>query len=265
MNNPSSFDFADTNRIRPTAQKRENLFNGILTNKILGPLPDSDFANLLPRLEPVSFKTGEYIYELGQSLSFVYFPESVVISQVYFLEDGSSASVSIIGSDGLLGLSALLNATKTSSWAVATIGGGALRIRADVLRAEFAKSGSLQRQILSYANSRLEQLAQRAVCNSRHRLEERLCSWLLMIHDRAKGSDLPLTHEVISQHLGSRRAGVTNFCNVLRENDVIDYQRGIIRILDRETLESSACECYRRLHKTTDPGERQSLFHDRVG
>ena len=195
-------------------------------------------------MEPVSIATGEYIYELGQQISYLYFPESAVISQLYFLEDGGSSGVSIIGSDGFLGLTALLDAPTTSYWAVATVGGSALRIRMEEFRREFVKGGPLQKLVLTYANARIMQLAQRAVCNSRHRLEERLCSWLLMIDDRAHVAELPLTHEVISQHLGTRRAGVTNFCNVLRDNNVIAYQRGMITILDRATLAEAACECY---------------------
>jgi len=227
---------------------RNNIaFTGLLTNKILSGLPGPEFSRLLPHLEPVSISTGEFIYELGQQISFLYFPESVVISQLYFLEDGASSGVSIIGSDGFLGLTALLDAPKTGYWAVATVGGNALRIRMEEFRREFVLGGPLQKLVLTYANARMMQLAQRAVCNSRHRLEERLCSWLLMVDDRAQVSELPLTHEAISQHLGTRRAGVTNFCNVLRDNNVIAYQRGVITILDRATLEEAACECYSRV------------------
>jgi CRP-like cAMP-binding protein len=184
---------------------------------------------------------------MGQQLPFVYFPETVVISQLCYLEDGSSTGVSIVGDDGLLGLSALLASQHAQFWAVATIGGSGLRIRVDDLRRDFVKGGPLQKLVLNYTNARLFQLAQRTVCNSRHHLEERLCTWLLMIQDRAHSSELPLTHEAISQHLGTRRAGVTNFCNVLRDNKVISYHRAMITILDRKTLEDSACECYRRI------------------
>jgi CRP-like cAMP-binding protein len=235
-------------RLRPAPATRQKFpFSGLLTNKVLSGLPGAEFAQLLPYLEPVMLRTGEYVYELGQPVPFVYFPETVVISQMYYLEDGSSAGVSIVGNDGLLGLSAMFGAPSARYWAVTTIGGTALRIRLDELRQEFRKGGSLQKLILSYADARLMQLAQRSVCNTRHRLEERLCTWLLMIQDRSHSSDLPLTHESISQHLGTRRAGVTNFCNVLRDNRVISYHRAMITILDHDALERSACECYRRL------------------
>lgn len=220
--------------------------SGLLTNSLLRALPGSVFTDLHPYFEPASFRTGDYIYELGQEVHFIYFPETVVISQLCYLEDGSSTGVSIIGKDGFVGLSAMLGTTRAQFWTLATIGGRAFRIRAEELKREFMNCGPLQTLVLNYANERLAQLAQNTVCNSRHRLEERLCTWLLMIQDRANKSDLPLTHEAISQHLGTRRAGVTNFCNVLRDNGVISYYRAMITILDRTALENSACECYRR-------------------
>jgi len=222
-------------------------FTGLLTNRLLSSLPGAEFAGLLPYLEPVSFRTGEYICEQGQEMHYIYFPETVVISQLCYLDDGSSTGVAIIGKDGLLGLSAVLQNQHAQHWAMATIGGSALRIRADEVRREFTRGGPVQSSILSYAHARLQQVSQRAVCNSRHRLEERLCTWLLMIQDRTNGSHLPLTHEAISQHLGTRRAGVTNFCNVLRDNGVITYHRAMITVLDRKALEDSACECYRKV------------------
>jgi len=222
-------------------------FGGLLTNKLLNALPGTEFAQLLPYLEPTSFKTGEYIHELGQPISHVLFPETIVISQLYYLEDGSSAGVSIVGKDGLLGLTAMLDVPRAKYWALTTVGGTGLRIRVDELKREFMKGGILQKLVLSYANARLHQLAQRTVCNSRHCLEERLCTWLLMIHDRTDHADLPLTHEAISQHLGTRRAGVTNFCNVLRDNRIISYHQAMISILDRKALEEAACECYRKM------------------
>ena len=222
-------------------------FTGLLTNRLLSTLPGVEFTQMLPYLEPVSFRTGEFICEQGQEMPFIYFPETVVISQLCYLGDGSSTGVAIIGKDGLLGLTAILQNDRAQHWAVATIGGSALRIRADEVRREFTKGGPVQRSILNYAHARLQQVSQRAVCNSRHRLEERLCTWLLMIDDRTSASHLPLTHEAISQHLGTRRAGVTNFCNVLRDNGVITYHRALITILDRTALQKSACECYGKL------------------
>jgi CRP-like cAMP-binding protein len=238
---------------RPASERRIDFhkvrspFTGLLTNKLLSTLPGVEFAQMLPYLEPISFRTGEFICEQGQEMHHIYFPETVVISQLSYLGDGSSTGVAIIGRDGLLGLTTILQNDRAQHWAMATIGGSALRIRADEVRREFTKAGPVQKAILNYAHARLQQVSQRAVCNSRHRLEERLCTWLLMIDDRTNASHLPLTHEAISQHLGTRRAGVTNFCNVLRDNGVIAYQRALITILDRNALKQSACECYGKL------------------
>lgn len=248
MSSPAQSNLYDPNRLRTWLNRGSRVpFSGLLTNKLLSAVSGPDFARLLPYLEPASFRTGEHIYELGQEILFVYFPETLVISQLCYLEDGSSTGVSTVGNDGLLGLSAILGSQRAQYGAVATIGGSALRIRLDELKREFIKGGAFQNIILSYVNARLAQLAQRTVCNRRHGLEERLCTWLLMIQDRVQVGELPLTHEAISQHLGTRRAGVTNFCNVLRDNGVISYHRAMITILDRQALKDSACECYQRL------------------
>jgi CRP-like cAMP-binding protein len=225
-------------------------FNGLLTNKLLTALPGEDFASLLPYLAPVSLSSGEDLYRSGKGLSHVYFPETAVISHLYFMQDGSMASAAIIGRDGMVGLSPIFGARTPLYWAQVTIGGIALRVEMDVIRREFARGGAMQNLLLDYANSRLMQLSQRAVCNGRHRLDERLCTWLMMIHDRAGEEQLPLTHEEIAHHLGARRAGVTTACNTLRDHEIINYRRGLIRILDRQKLESAACECYQALSQT---------------
>ena len=237
---------SNAQRLRVQFEGRSRIpFNGLLSNRLLTRLPGPEFAHLLPYLEPVMFRTGEYIYELGQDFSHIYFPETLVITQLCYLEDGSSTGVAVVGNEGLLGLSAILGREHAQFWTLATIGGSALRIRSDELRQEFLKGGALHTLILAHANDRMSQLSRRTVCNSRHRMDERLCTFLLMIQDRTTDSSIPLTHEAISQQLGTRRAGVTNLCNVLRDNRIIDYRRAKITILDRSQLEQSACECYR--------------------
>jgi CRP-like cAMP-binding protein len=236
-------------------------FTGLVTNKLLSALANTEFIELLPYLEPTSFRTGEYVFELGQEMSHLYFPETLVSSQLYYLDDGSSTGVSVVGNEGVLGMSAILGSKHASFWTMATVGGTALRIRTQDLRQEFVKGGSLHNLVLSHANERINQLAQRGVCNSRHRLEERLCTWLLMIYDRATDPDLPLTHEAISQQLGTRRAGITNLCNVLRDNGIISYHRGKITIVNPAELERSSCECYRRI-KSTDWVGNSAVAHD---
>jgi CRP-like cAMP-binding protein len=227
-------------------------FNGLLTNKLLTALPGEDFARLLPYLEPVSLTTGEDLYGVGERIHHVYFPETAVLSHLYFMEDGSLTAVAIMGREGIVGLSTIFDAPSPSYWTQVTIGGSALRVEAEVIQSEFVRGGAMQSLLLGYTSARLAQLSQRAVCNGRHRLDERLSTWLLMIHDRAREDQLPLTHEEIAHHLGARRAGVTTCCKALRDGGAINYRRGTIRILDRHRLEAAACECYRALGQTVE-------------
>ena len=233
--------------------ERHIQFGGLLTNQLLTNLPGPVFATVLPYLEPVSLSAGDEIYSCGSTIETVYFPETAVISQLSYLEDGSATEVAIIGNEGLVGLPAILDSRPSTHWTAATIGGTVLRASVDVFREEFRRAGSFQKQVLAFTNSFVNQVSQRAVCNSRHRLEERLSTWLLMVHDRAHGGQLPLTHELIAEHLGARRAGITSFCTLLREYGAISYQRGVISIVNRSLLEEMACECYRTLVQFNRP------------
>lgn len=219
-------------------------FNGVLTNKLLALLPGADLARLLPGLEPITLLAGDNIHSFGECNRFAYFPETAVIAHLYLLEDGSMPAVTIIGNDGMTGLSAIFDSAAPLYESQITIGGTALRINADVLKHEFARGTALQQVILNYASARMAQVSQKAVCNLRHKLDERLCTWLLMVQDRVREKALRLTHERIAHYLGTRRAGVSSACSALREDGIINYQRGTIRILERALLEKSACECY---------------------
>lgn len=225
-------------------------FNGLLTNHILNSLPGPEFAHLLQFLEPVSLVTGQNICKAGEFFDSVYFPESAVISHLHYLEDGSSTATTIVGNDGLVGLSGIFASTPSSCWAEVTIGGNAVRMKSSTLRTEFARGGAVQQLLLAYMRERLAQLSQRAVCHGRHIMRERLCTWLLMMHDRVADQPLALTHEKIAQHLGARRAGVSCACTALRDLGIIKYKRGQLRILNRDLLERLACECYRSLRLT---------------
>lgn len=224
-------------------------FDGLLTNKILTGLPGEDFARLLAHLEPVSLAQGTNLYPFAEPVYFAYFPETAVLSQIYALEDGSSAEAAVVGCEGLVGLSAAFGSPAPPHSTVVTVGGSAMRLRADTLRQEFARGGAMQRLLLVYTGERVAHISQRAVCNGRHTVERRMCSWLLMLQDRAGEELLPLTHEQIAAHLGARRAGVTNTATALRDKGVVGYTRGHIRILDRPALEAFACECYRVLRR----------------
>jgi CRP-like cAMP-binding protein len=222
-------------------------FNGLLTNKLLAALPGPDFARLLPHMEPVSLSASQNLYSFGDRVSFAYFPETVVVTHLYFLADGSTTAAALIGNEGMIGLSAIFASAPQSYATQITIAGSALRVDIDTLRQEFSRGEALQKALLSYTSVRLAQLSQKAVCNSRHRLDEKLCTWLLMVHDRAGQNRLRLTHEQIAHHLGARRAGITDACNALRSKGVINYRRGAIRISNRDLLEEAACECYATL------------------
>lgn len=226
-------------------------FNGLLTNKLLTALPGADFARLLPQLEPVSLACGNDLYDGCDPVQDVYFPETAVLSHLYVLTDGSTTEAALIGKDGVAGLSAIFNAPAPAHWTQVIVAGSALRMSAALLRREFARGGAMQRLLLAYTSARLEQLAQRAVCNNRHTVEERLCSWLLLIHDRTGGERLPLTHEQIARHLGARRAGITEAVNAFRARQLLNHSRGQIHITDRPGLEEAACECYRTLSQRT--------------
>jgi CRP-like cAMP-binding protein len=163
------------------------------------------------------------------------------------LEDGSTTEAAIIGREGVAGLSAIFAARPPSYWTQVTVAGSALRMSAEVLAEEFARGGAMQSLLLAYASARLAQISQKAVCNARHTVVERLCCWLLMVHDRVGDDELPLTHELIADHLGARRASISEAAMSLRERGIISYTRGQVRIVDRRALEAAACECYRTL------------------
>ena len=222
-------------------------FDGLLTNRLLTALPGTELARLLSYLEPVSLTAGCNVYNLGEAVEFVYFPETAIISNIYSLSDGDTTEAAIIGNEGMVGVSAILDPHPPTYWTKVTITGTAVKVNREVVKQEFVRSRAMQEVLLKYMNVLLSHLSHRAVCNGSHHLEERLSTWLLMIHDRANDDPLPLTHEQIADHLGARRAGITGACNNLRARGAIDYNRGHMKILDRNVLESAACECYEAL------------------
>lgn len=240
-------DLPDVLDAHQPSQGKALSFNGLLTNRILTALPGDDFAYLLPKLEPIAFVERRECYRLATTPEFVIFPETAVFSHISIFEDGTATGGAIIGNDGIVGLSHLFNSAASPQTTEVTVTGNALKISLELMKEEFARGGAMQKLVLEYASKRLAQLSQRAVCNTRHMLAQRLCSWLLMVKDRTGLEQLPLTHEQMSAHLGARRAGVTASCNALRTNGIIEYRRGNILIKDRQGLEASACECYRIL------------------
>jgi CRP-like cAMP-binding protein len=231
-------------RILPPSKERP-------ANKLLASLPAEDFKRLLPQLKRVTLTAGENLCPPETGSPFAYFPETAVISHLFAMADGTTVEGTLIGWEGIAGLSTIFNAAPTSYGARVLLAGNAFKIRRDILKQEFNRGDGLQRALLSYAGARMIQLSQRAVCSGRHRLEERLCCWLLMLHDRTDADELRLTHELIASHLGVRRAGITEVANALRDRNIISYTRGQLTVLDREQLEASACECYQTLRERT--------------
>jgi CRP-like cAMP-binding protein len=215
-----------------------------LTNKILGSLPAPEFRRLLPYFEPVALFRGEEIIRSNEFDDYVYFPESAVVSHLYYLSDGGTTAAAVIGNDGIVGLSKIFGTRPPVYRTKVVIEGHGLRVKTQVIKNEFARGESFQQYVLSYMSNRLAQVSQRAVCNGRHKLTERLCTWLLMINDRAEDRSLSLTHADIASHLGARRTVISGCCHALRKRGMITYKRGHIIIVDRKMLEGDACECY---------------------
>ncbi|HMV48503.1 MAG TPA: Crp/Fnr family transcriptional regulator [Blastocatellia bacterium] len=182
---------------------------------------------------------------------YIYFPQTVVISQLSMLNDGSTAEVALIGNEGLVGLNFIFSVYIPERQMCVAKAGSALRMRAKVFKKEFESGGALQHLLLNYMGNYVEQISQRAVCNSQHQIEKRLACWLLMMHDRAGGDVLPLTQEQIACRLGTRRSSVTLAARALQEQHTISYFRGQIHILDRCALELAACECYRTISQAS--------------
>ena len=213
-------------------------------NQILAKLPLEEYERLLPQLEHVSFALGEVIYESGGQQSYIYFPTTAIISLLYMMENGSSAEMGVAGNDGLVGVALFMGGDTVPNRAVVQSAGDALRMTSKVLQDEFARGGAFQRLLLRYTQALMTQMSQTAVCNRLHTVEQQLCRWLLLSHDRLSTDDLVMTQELIANMLGVRREGVTQAAQRLQENGLISYVRGRITILDRSGLEAAVCECY---------------------
>jgi CRP-like cAMP-binding protein len=221
-------------------------------NLLLCSLSAADRELLLPSLEPVTFLPGRIIYEPGERIDYCYFPTSAVVSLLYTMQDGSTAEMGLVGNDGVTGIAVILGAESTCSRAVVAVAGDVFRFPAKRLQQEFAHPGPLQRSLLRYTQALITQVSQTAVCNRLHSVEQRLCRWLLLCHDRKNRSDLLMTQELIAHMLGGRRESVTVAAGRLQDAGLIHYCRGRISILDRNGLESNVCECYRIVEEEVD-------------
>jgi CRP-like cAMP-binding protein len=213
-------------------------------NSLLNALPRKDYQRLLPNLDLVLFSLGEVIYEPGGHMKYVYFPTTSHVSLLYTMINGATAEMGLVGNEGVVGIALFMGGDTTPNRAVVQGGGHALRMKAETMQDEFKRGGEFQHLLLRYTQALITQISQTAVCNRLHSMEQRLCRWLLMTHDRVQEADLQMTQEFISNMLGVRREGVTHAAHRLQENGLIIYVRGHIRILNRQGLEASVCECY---------------------
>ncbi|HEV7803859.1 MAG TPA: Crp/Fnr family transcriptional regulator, partial [Burkholderiales bacterium] len=213
-------------------------------NRLLAALPAELYERLRPELELVPLKLGASVYEAGSKLSYVYLPTTAIVSLLYVMKDGASAEIAVVGNEGLVGIALFMGGETTPSRAVVQSAGHAFRLRAQVLKREFEAGGALQHLLLRYTQALITQMAQTAVCNRHHTLEQQLCRWLLLSLDRLPSNELAMTQELIANMLGVRREGVTEAAGKLQAAGLIEYSRGRITVLDRTKLETKVCECY---------------------
>jgi len=214
------------------------------TNRLLAALPPAEWQRWQPDLEVVELPLGQVLYESGSTLSHVYFPTTAIVSLLYVMENGASAEIAVVGNEGLVGIALFMGGESTPSRAVVQSAGRGYRLRAAVMKEEFNKSSSVLHLLLRYTQALITQMAQTAVCNRHHSLDQQLCRWLLLSLDRLEGSELVMTQELIANMLGVRREGVTEAAVKLQASGVIRYARGRTSGLDRPALERRSCECY---------------------
>jgi CRP-like cAMP-binding protein len=221
-------------------------------NHLLAALPAADYERLLPDLELIPLPLGWAVYESGGHLGYLYFPTTSIVSLLYVMESGASAEIAVTGNDGLVGIALFMGGESTPSRAVVQSAGYGYRLKANILKREFELGGNLQHLALRYTQALITQMAQTAVCNRHHSVEQQLCRWLLLSLDRLPSNELSMTQELIANMLGVRREGVTEAAGKLQEDGLIHYSRGHITVLDRPKLEKRVCECYAVVKKEFD-------------
>jgi CRP-like cAMP-binding protein len=217
---------------------------GSAENRLLAALPDEVFDRLLPHLQPVSFALGGVVYESSEQMEHLYFPTTCIVSLLYTMTDGATAEMGLVGNDGVVGIALFMGGNTVPNRAVVQVAGDAFRVHAPVIQEEFKLGGPCQMLLLRYTQALITQISQTAVCNRLHTVEQRLCRWLLLTHDRVESAELRLTQEFIANMLGGRRESVTKAARHLQAAGLIRYVRGHITILDRQGLEAASCECY---------------------
>jgi CRP-like cAMP-binding protein len=221
-------------------------------NSILAALPPKDLSRLFAHLRLVSLPLGKVLYESGEALRHIYFPTDSIVSLLYVMTNGMPAEIAIIGNDGVIGIALFMGGTTTTNRAVVQSAGSAYQLAGNLLKEEFDRHGEMQHLLLRFTQALITQMAQTAVCNRHHSIEQQLCRWLLLSLDRLASNELTMTQKLIADMLGVRRQGVTEAAGRLQELGVISYNHGQITVLDRLQLEKLCCECYAVVRKETN-------------
>jgi CRP-like cAMP-binding protein len=225
--------------MKVTAKERDEL-----KNHLLSALPELEFKNLEAKLEHIEFDLGHVIHESGDRMAYAYFPTTAIISLLYVMENGATAEIGVIGNEGVMGVAAVFGGISMPNRAIVQSAGGCYRMKVRDVDAEFVKGEVFQKLMLRFVQALMTQISQTAVCNRLHSVEQQLCRWLLLSHDRLDSNKLVMTHDLISNMLGVRREGVTVSARKLTKKKLIRNDRGTITILDRAGLEEAVCECY---------------------
>ena len=221
-------------------------------NRLLAALPPHIYEILLPQLELVSMPLGKVLYESGDVMRHVFFPVDCIVSLLYVMENGASAEISVVGNEGVIGISLFMGGESTSSRALVQSAGQAYRLSDKHFKDVVSRHVAMLQLMLRYVQALITQMAQTAVCNRHHSIDQQLCRWLLLSLDRLPSNQLSMTQELIANMLGVRREGVTEAAGKLQRLGVIEYRRGQITVLDRPKLEELCCECYAVVKAETD-------------
>ncbi len=224
----------------------------LLQNQLLAALPEEAQQRLFPHMQLVDLPLGKVLYESGDALHYVYFPTDSIVSLLYVMESGASAEISVVGNEGIIGIAVFMGGESTPSRAIVQSAGSAFSLSSQRLRNEFNAYADMRMLMLRYTQALITQMAQTAVCNRHHSIDQQLCRWLLLSLDRLPSNRLVMTQELIANMLGVRREGVTEAAGKLQDLGIIEYHRGLITVLDRPQLERLSCECYAVVKKETD-------------
>lgn len=232
---------------------------GLVGNMALDCLPEATSRRLWPHLQEVNLHQHETLYDVGERVRYVYFPIEAVASGVLLMNDGTMVETCLIGQEGIIGVNGALCEYRSNNWMRVLLPGRAMRIRDDVLHLHFGSDETLRRLVLLYYQIRINHVSHRAVCNSRHRINERLATWLLMLDDRAGAGEIPLTQEMIARQMGVRRAGINECIGGMQRAGMIEHTRGHIRLSNRAMIERTACTCYKTFAAEMDWCRNQRL------